>query len=132
MVRLGEEDDTDFASGKCASTAVVNGKCAFLDKAGRCAMQMAGTVEGIHKWSLKPIFCILYPLEISNNVIVFDDMSNEEQQCCTISDEFDTPLFEACKEELIHVLGVDGYRELETYYRNVVLPSLPRPQGNAA
>jgi Protein of unknown function (DUF3109) len=115
-----EEDDVDFVSGRCVSTRVVNGKCAFLDKAGRCSMQMAGTMSGMHKWSLKPIFCILYPLEVSNNVISFDDMLNEEQQCCTIDNDFDMPLFEACKEELTYILGTDGYSELEAHYRNTV------------
>jgi Protein of unknown function (DUF3109) len=128
----GEESDPDFTSGKCASTQVVNGKCAFLDRAGRCSMQMAGTSEGKHKWDLKPIFCILFPLEISNNVIAFDDMLDEEQQCCTISDEFDTPLFEACKEELVHLIGLDGYAELETYYKENVLRSLSPRQESAA
>ncbi len=112
-----EAEDSDFASGRCVGTAVVNEKCAFLDKFGRCSLQVAASSEGMHRWALKPIFCILFPLEISNNVISFDDLLDEEQDCCSITDRFDIPLFEACKDELTHVLGEDGYKELEDFYR---------------
>lgn len=113
----GEFDDSDFPSGRCVSTEVVNDKCAFLDKLGRCSLQVAATSEGLHKWEWKPLFCILFPIEISDKVVGFDDLLDEDQPCCTIGKEFDTPVFEACKEELIHVLGANGYEELQTFYR---------------
>lgn len=71
----------------------------------------------MHKWALKPLFCILYPIEISNNVVSFDDMLQSEESCCTITEEFDTPLFAACREELTHLLGEEGYQELDAHYR---------------
>lgn len=112
-----EAQDPDFVSGRCVGTAVVNAKCAFLDKFGRCSLQVTATAEGMHQWALKPIFCVLFPLEISNSVISFDDLLDEEQECCSITNEFDVPLFEACKDELIYLIGEDGYKELETFYR---------------
>ena len=114
---LQDEEDSDFESGRRVGTEVVNGKCAFLDKFGRCSIQVAAAEEGMHKWALKPTFCILFPLEISNNVIQFDDLLDEEQSCCSIDAEFDVPMFRACKDELIHILGEDGYSELETFYQ---------------
>lgn len=111
-----ESDDSDFASGRCVGTTEINGKCAFLNKQGWCSMQVAAVAEGMDKWALKPLFCILYPIEISNRVVLFDDMLQSEETCCTVTNEFDVPLFEACKEELIHLLGDDGYRELESHY----------------
>lgn len=114
---LEEEEDPDFESGRCVGTQVVNGKCAFLDKFGRCSIQVASVEEGKHKWALKPTFCILFPLEISNNVIRFDDLLDEEQACCSIDADFDVPMFRACKDELIHLLGEDGYGALEAFYQ---------------
>jgi hypothetical protein len=113
-----EEEDSDFVSGHRVGTRVVNGKCAFLDKSGRCSVQVAAIEEGMPKWALKPTFCILFPLNISGNLLGFDDLLDEEQSCCSISNVFDIPLFEACKDELTHILGEDGYRELEIFYRN--------------
>jgi hypothetical protein len=113
-----EEEDSDFPSGRCVGTSVVNGKCAFLDKLGRCSVQVAAVAEGLHRWAIKPTFCILFPLEISDGVVGFDDLLDEEQSCCSINSAFDVPLFEACKDELTHILGEEGYGELEGFYRN--------------
>lgn len=122
---LDEEEDADFESGRCVGTQVVNGKCAFLDKLGRCSIQVAAAGEGMHRWALKPTFCILFPLEVSNNVIQFDDLLDEEQACCSIDAEFDVPMFRACKDELIHILGEDGYGELETFYQERIRSRTP-------
>jgi|WetSurMetagenome_2_1015567.scaffolds.fasta_scaffold556766_2 hypothetical protein len=115
-----ELTDADFSSGRCVGTEVVNNKCAFLDKAGRCSIQVATTSEGRDRWELKPIFCILFPIEISNNVIGFDDLLDDEQPCCSIDATFDTPMFRACKDELVHLLGEDGYQQIEEYYEERV------------
>lgn len=112
-------DDSDFPSGKAIGTAVLNGKCAFLDKFGRCSIQLAAVANGKHKWAWKPMYCILFPIEISDKVIGFDPMLQDEQQCCTISTEFEIPLFAACKEELTYLLGEDGYKMLEEHYTSL-------------
>ncbi len=122
----GEFDDPDFPSGRCVSTQVVNGRCAFLDKLGRCSLQVVATSEGMHRWALKPLFCILFPLEISNNVIGFDDLLDQEQECCSITNEYDVPVFEACRDELVHILGDEGFRQLRTCYQYHVRSSPSR------
>lgn len=111
-----EHSDSDFPSGHCVGTHVINDKCAFLDKLGGCAIQRAAVNAGMHKWALKPLFCILYPVEISNGVISFDDMLQEEQSCCTVGTTFVTPVFEGCREELVHLLGEDGFAAMEKHY----------------
>jgi hypothetical protein len=65
---------------------------------------------------LKPLFCILFPIEITEKVVSFDDMLQDEQSCCSVTAPFDTPLFEGCKEELVHLVGEDGYRAMEDHY----------------
>lgn len=109
-------DDTDFPSGQCVGTQVINDRCVFLDAGGRCSLQRSAVAGGMHKWAIKPLFCILYPIEISNGIVSFDEMLQNEESCCTIGTEFDTPLFEACREELVHIVGDEGYATMEKHY----------------
>jgi hypothetical protein len=105
--------DADFPSRRCVGTTIINDKCAFLNRRGQCVLQVAATSEGMHKWALKPLFCVLFPLEISNGVISFDGMQQSDHPCCCISDDFAIPLYEACKEELEYLIGEEGYRLIE-------------------
>lgn len=111
-----EYDDPDFPSGRCVGTTIVNDKCAFLDRHGRCSIQVATTREGLGGWALKPLYCILYPIEISDGVVNFDPMLQDERSCCTVGTEFDVPLFEACADELEHILGPEGLQAIRDHY----------------
>lgn len=111
-----EMEHGDFPSGRCVGTEVHNGKCVFLDGFGHCTLQVAAGSEGMHKWALKPFFCVLYPIDVSNKIVSFDDMLQDEQSCCSVGHEFETPLFRGCKEELEHLVGADGYRKMEEHY----------------
>ena len=111
-----ELEDGDFPSGKCVGTEAFNGKCVFLDGFGRCSLQVAAAAEGMHKWALKPFFCVLYPIEVTCKVVSFDDMLQNEQSCCSIGHQYDMPLFEGCKEELTYLVGPEGFRKMEEHY----------------
>jgi hypothetical protein len=113
------ESDPDFASGRSVGTSVVNDKCVFLNGRGHCSIQLAAVAEGLHRWAWKPLYCILYPIEITDKVVGFDPMLQDEKPCCTIGGSFEVPLFRACKDELIHLLGPDGYLQLEEYYQGL-------------
>ncbi len=117
-----ECEDPDFPSGRCVGTAVVNDKCAFLDRHGRCSIQVATTEEGLGRWALKPLYCILYPIEISDGVVSFDPMLQDEQSCCTVGPAFDIPLFEACSDELEHILGPGGLLAIREHYHRYYQP----------
>lgn len=122
-------DDSDFPSGKAIGSEVINDKCAFLDKVGRCSIQLAAVAAGKHKWAWKPMYCVLFPIEVSGNLVSFDPMLQGEQRCCTISSAFSTPLFVACKEELTHLLGEDGYTMIENHYESLRKGSLVETKG---
>src|SRR5512140_1116977 len=111
-----EMEDGDFPSGQCVGTEAHNGKCAFLDGLGRCTLQVAAASEGMHKWALKPFFCVLYPIEVTNGVVSFDDMLQGEQSCCSIGHDFEMPLFEGCRDELTYLVGPEGFRTMEEHY----------------
>ncbi len=113
-----EHDDPDFLSGRCVGTSVVNGKCAFLDGKGRCSIQVATTAEGLGRWALKPLYCILYPLEVSNAVVDYDPMLHGEHSCCTAGAPFDVPLFEACRAELEHLFAREGMQAMQDHYQH--------------
>jgi hypothetical protein len=112
-------DDPDFPSGQCVGTEVINDKCAFLDGAGRCCLQKAAMAEGMDKWAIKPLFCVLYPIEISGGTVSFDEMLQDEESCCTIGASFEVPMFKACREELIHLVGEEGYAAMEEHFASL-------------
>jgi len=103
-----------------------------LDRLGRCSLQVAATAAGMHKWALKPLHCVLYPLGIAGRVVSYDDMLQGEQECCSVEAPFDVPVFRTCKEELTHHLHEDGFRMLEQHYECLQrsrLPSVTCRQG---
>jgi hypothetical protein len=112
-----EKSDADFPSGKCVGTAEIDDKCAFLDRRGRCSLQTAASADGMHKWALKPTYCILYPIDVSNDVVKFDFRLQSQRACCSVSALFEVPVFEACREELAHLLGEDGFAAVAEHNR---------------
>ena len=119
-----EREDDDFPSGHCVGTAVINDKCAFLKRDGHCSIQDAAVAEGLHKWAWKPLFCVLYPVEISEKVIGFDPMLQNDQPCCSIDENFTIPFFEGAREELTYLLGEDGFAQMRERYAQIAEPRL--------
>jgi len=110
-------EDPDFPSGRAVATRVANNKCAFLDRFGRCSAQLAASAEGMDRWALKPLYCALYPIYVENGLIGFDDLLQDESDCCSAREQFSVPLFEACHQELTHLLGEDGYAAMREHYQ---------------
>lgn len=109
------EEDSDFASGYCAGTELYNDKCVFLDKRGYCTLQKMAMAENEYKWKYKPIYCVLFPLMVFEGVLCIDEEHLERQSYCSKAINQTSTVFEACKEEIIHLLGQDGYEELCQY-----------------
>jgi len=113
-----EEEDSDFPSGKCVSTEVYNDKCAFLDKKGRCVLQIAEKEKGMPKFFLKPYYCVLFPIVKIDGVYQYDDFCNGESNCCSASKDSAKKMIETCSVELRHALGNSKYNEVLSFYRN--------------
>lgn len=111
-----ERVDPDYPSGKCVGTDATTGRCALQDKRGRCSLQVAATAAGLHKWAIKPLYCVIFPIEVIGNVVRFDSRMQGKRACCSVQAEFEVPLFEACREELVHLLGEDGFQQLRDRY----------------
>lgn len=109
------EKDEDFESGIAVGTQIINDKCAFLDKNGLCTLQKLAITEGKHQWEYKPIYCILFPLTIFEGAITIDDEHIDRLSYCNKFGIGERTIYEACKEELQHFLGPEGFAELEKY-----------------
>ncbi len=113
-----EEQDVDFPSGVCVGTQVHNDKCVFLDGKGRCVLQVAEKEEGMGRFSLKPFYCVLFPIVKSDGVIGYDDFCSGDSPCCTATTDSGRKMVESCSIELEHALGAAKYKEVLDYYRN--------------
>ncbi len=113
-----EEEDVDFPSGICVSTEVFNDKCVFLDRKGRCTLQVTEMEEGLPRFSLKPFYCVLFPIVKVDGVYQYDDFCFGVSACCTASPESEDKMVEVCSTELGHALGFDRYKEVLEYYMN--------------
>ena len=109
------EKDEDFESGIAVGTEVINDKCTFLDKDGLCTLQRLADEEGEFKWKHKPIYCVLFPLTTFEGALTLDDEHIDRLQFCNVGPNKNLTIFEACKEELRHFLGDEGFAELENY-----------------
>jgi hypothetical protein len=111
--------DTDYPSGKCVGTEAASQRCALQDKLGRCSLQVAANTAGLHKWALKPLYCVIFPIEVIGKVIRFDARMQGKRSCCSVQAEFEVPLFEACREELVHLLGEQGFQRIRDRYASM-------------
>lgn len=109
------EPDDDFPSGIAVGTEVYNGKCVFLDRQGFCTLQKIAIEDGEFKWKYKPLYCILFPLVIFEGVLTVDDEHLDRMHYCNKPVNQISTVFDCCKNELKHVLGEEGFKELETY-----------------
>lgn len=117
------EKDEDFESGVAVGTNVINNKCAFLDKHGLCTLQKLGLEKGVHKWTHKPLYCVLFPLVVFEGALTVDDEHIDRLTSCNRNSSSNNTIFDSCKEELKYLLGESGFSELEEY-RDEYLSSL--------
>jgi Fe-S-cluster containining protein len=123
------EQDEDFESGMAVGTEINNGKCTFLDKDGLCVLQKLAIKEGGYQWKYKPLYCILFPLTIYDNMLTIDDEHIDRLKSCNRYHTGEKSIFESCKNELKHFFGTKGFKELEKY-KNEYLEGLKREKKN--
>ena len=110
---LEEVTDKDFPSGVAVGTQIRETGCVFLDSNGRCVLQKAAMAEGMHKFALKPFFCVAYPITVDNGVLMYDDdQYPDNPQCCSPRNEGSISVFDICSEELEFTVGQEGLQEL--------------------
>ena len=114
--------DPDFPSGRAVHTRVANGGCVFLDGDKRCVLQKASAAGGSR---LKPFFCTAFPITIDQGLLTLDDREHRSRpECCASRRDGRLTVFDVCRLELRHTLGVAGLASLRRTARR---PSNARP-----
>ncbi len=123
------EPDDDFPSGIAVGTEVHLGKCVFLDRQGFCTLQKIAMEDGEFKWKYKPLYCILFPLVIFEGVLTVDDEHLARMHYCNKVENQTSTVYDCCKNELKHVLGPEGFAELEQYYEDFISKKTENGEG---
>jgi len=61
--------DPDFLCGRSVDTRVVSGGCVFLREDRLCAVHVASDEVTGHPYTLKPAYCILFPLCVEKGAV---------------------------------------------------------------
>lgn len=110
--------DADFPSGECATTAVRENGCVFLNKDGYCVVHIAESRLSKGFGYLKPFFCRAFPVCILNSTLCVDDeQCPAEHKCCGPVKNGPLTILDICAFELEFMLGADGLAELRTMAR---------------
>jgi hypothetical protein len=122
-----EEDNDEWPSGRYDSTNTLpdprhplGQMCIFMRPDAYCALQVAATANGLHRWALKPFYCALYPLMTDQGWLVLDDENPlyQLEACRSQLATVDQPLYAAFRDEFILALGEKGYRQLCQFARH--------------
>jgi len=105
--------DADFPSGECATTALKENGCNFLNKDGYCVVQVAESKAPAGFGYLKPFFCRAFPVCILGGTLCIDDeQCPDEHKCCGPVKNGPLSILDICAFELEYMVGADGLAEL--------------------
>lgn len=117
-----EEEDPHTPSGKVIHCKVVEDQdhyggtaCIFLRSDYKCALQVAGQENGFHPWRFKPFYCILHPLDLTEDGLITLDSNEEllqEPGSCLRPAQQLTPLIITFAPELKYLLGEKSYAQI--------------------
>ena len=121
-------EDEDFPSGVSIGTNTVDDPtrpgetcCVFMRPEDRfCALQVTNQQLGNQWPGLKPFYCALYPVYVGDGEISIDDETPKvyENAACQRFCSDPQPFYQIYKEELLLVLGEDGYQKLDEYAKS--------------
>ncbi len=104
--------DPDFPRGKAVGTRAMQYGCVFLNGEGKCVLQKTAVAEGMKISSLKPFYCIAYPITIDHGVLMVDEADFlNDPACCRPVEGGTQNVLDVCSEELEFVLGDEGLSE---------------------
>ena len=114
--------DEDAPEGAVVGTNVVDDVrrpgetcCIFLRPDHLCALQVTSQQLRLGYPGLKPLFCALYPLQVRGDELSIDHETagNFGGANCQRACANKQPLYRVFKDEVVLVLGEEGYRKLE-------------------
>lgn len=112
------EIDADFPSGEAEGTQTRDYGCVFLKRNGHCVLQVAATAEGMHKFFLKPFFCIAFPVTLHRGELEIEDPGyTNRKECCSTDEAGELSVLDVLEEEFEYMLGAEGFEELKNVVR---------------
>ncbi len=116
------EPDPFIEGGEVIHTRVIKNSahyggtaCVFLNDDHKCVLQVTAEELKLHKWSLKPFYCILHPLDLDDDGrITLDEtdlLVSEKGSCLRFSQE-KISLLLTFEEELLYFLGFEKYQNI--------------------
>ncbi|MGZ8461487.1 MAG: DUF3109 family protein [Candidatus Deferrimicrobiaceae bacterium] len=92
------EPDRDCPSGLAVETQEVAGACVFYHPDHGCVLQKGAAERGLHEWTIKPRFCVMFPLVVSGGELTVDD--DMKSLWCMKARNRTRPILDALRKEV--------------------------------
>jgi hypothetical protein len=104
------EKDDDCPSGLAIETQEISGACAFFHPDHGCVLQKGAVEAGLHEWTIKPRFCIMFPLVVSEGELTVDD--DMKSLWCMKEKNRTRPILDAVRKEVEFLFEEEEVRRL--------------------
>lgn len=103
------EPDPDCPTGLSVETMDIAGACAFFHPDHGCVLQKGASEAGLHEWDLKPRFCILFPLVVSEGTLTIDE--DMKSLWCMKKNNRTQPVVRSVRKEVRYLFGQEMERK---------------------
>lgn len=104
------EPDKDCPTGMAVETMDIAGACAFFHPDHGCVLQKGAADAGLHEWHIKPRFCILFPLVVSEGELTIDE--DMKSIWCMKKKNRTHPVALSVRKEICHLFGKELERKI--------------------
>ena len=106
-------EDADFPGGAATRTAVIDGACVFLQRAGRgCTLHALALAAGEDYHAIKPMVSTLFPVTFGDGALLCSEELTDGSLVC--GGEGPTA-YEMARPELAHYFGAELVGELDAH-----------------
>jgi len=110
-------DDPEFPTGRYLRTRERNGKCVFINPAGRgCLIHAYAVEKGIDYHELKPVVSTLFPTTFEHGVLVASSEVHDKSLACAGTGP---TVYEGARDELRYYFGADFVAELDGLFERL-------------
>lgn len=110
--------DGDCPSGLAVETQDIAGACAFYHPGHGCVLQKGAAAAGLHEWVIKPRFCIMFPLVVSEGELTVDE--DMKSLWCMKKKNRTLPILDAVRREVEYLFDEEERRRLVAEYPPVL------------
>jgi len=104
------EPDKDCPTGMAVETMDIAGACAFFHPDHGCVLQKGAADAGLHEWHIKPRFCILFPLVVSEGELTIDE--DMKSIWCMKQKNRTHPVVLSVRKEIRYLFGTELERKI--------------------